>query len=63
MESAAARALANTDITLQHPNVVPQVMNEASSVSDDSYDDNFYENGILFCYYQQDQENQDTSQL
>ena len=41
MEPDVARALANTDITLPHPNEVPQVMNEAPEVSDNEYDKDF----------------------
>ena len=35
VEASSARALANSDITLLHPNEVPQVINEAPAVSDD----------------------------
>ena len=48
VESAAAGALTNTDITLPHPNEVQQVMNEAPVVYDDKDYDNFDENDIIF---------------
>ena len=35
VEASSTRALANSDITLLHPNEVPQVINEAPAVSDD----------------------------
>ena len=48
VESSAAGALTNTDITLPHPNEVPKVMNEAPVVSDDEDDDEFDDNDIIF---------------
>ena len=41
VEAASTRILANADITLPHPNEVPQVMNEAPAVSDDEDDKDF----------------------
>ena len=41
VEVAANRALSNTEITLPHTNEVPQVINEATTASDDEDDEDF----------------------
>ena len=60
VKAYASIALANYDINLPHPNKVPRVMNEAPAVYDHEYDDECYENYIIFDVIIDEDKNIDT---